>query len=615
MKTRFGMIDFELLHTTCKTANTKPLNYYCIVSSFGVSPGSQKMVTTNVNGFLNIIEALDAAPAELPFVTAWLDEDTSETVSFGEFRRRARLQARVLRDHDVTVGDRVIIVMPQGIPAMAVFVGAMMLGAVPAFLAYPNFKVEPSKYRYGLAGVTANLSAKVVVIDEEFPDDMLGYVSLKEETGLIRAGDGKSADTEDALPDLKHVPETLAFIQHSAGTTGLQKGVALTHAAVLRQIEYLARALQIDPAADRVYSWLPLYHDMGLIACFMLPMVSRLTVVMQSPLDWVMHPESMLEIISKFKCTLAWMPNFAFQFVPRRTPRDRWAQYNLSSVRALINCSEPVRVSSMHEFQSAFASIGLKSNALQSSYAMAENVFAVTQSDITQPSGPPRIWADGQQFRANHVIVSVAEGTAGSISFQSSGRLLPGQQVRIVSDSGELLGDGHAGEIYIKSDTLFEGYYNRPDLTTVAIVDGWYRTGDLGFCLDGELFVVGRKKDLIIVGGENLYPQDIEEIVGSHATIHDGRAVAMGVYNPDLGTDDIVVVAEVEREELLADAEKIQRELRNLVVAGIGVAVRTILLKPPKWIVKSTAGKPARSSTRDKLLHEHPELNPDPEKA
>ena len=572
-------------------------------------------MTTNVHGFLNIIEALEAAPAERPFVTDWVDEETSDTVSFGEFRRRARLQASVLHAHAVRLGDRVIIVMPQGIPSMAVFVGAMMLGAVPAFLAYPNFKVEPSKYRYGLAGVTANLSAKVVVIDEEFPDDMLGYVSLKEGTELIRASDGKSADREDALPDLKHLPEGLAFIQHSAGTTGLQKGVALTHAAVLKQIEHLAGVLQIDPAADSVYSWLPLYHDMGLIACFMLPMICHMPVVMQSPLDWVMRPESMLRVISDFKCTLGWMPNFAFQFVPRRTPRERWAEYDLSSVRALINCSEPVRVSSMHEFHSAFASTGLKSNALQSSYAMAENVFAVTQSDLAGPSGPPRIWADGQQFRAKHLIVSVAEGTAGSISFQSSGRLLPGNEVRIVSDSGERLDDGRAGEIHIKSDTLFEGYYNRPDLTADAIVDGWYRTGDLGFCLDGELFVVGRKKDLIIVGGENLYPQDIEEIVGSHSAIHDGRVVATGVYNPDLGTDDIVVVAEVEREELLVDAEKIQRELRGLVVAGIGVAVRTILLKPPKWIVKSTAGKPARSATRDKLLREHPELNPEPEKS
>jgi acyl-CoA synthetase (AMP-forming)/AMP-acid ligase II len=351
---------------------------------------------------------------------------------------------------------------------------------------------------------------------------------------------------------------------------------------------------------------------MGLIACFMLPMVCHLPVVMQSPLDWVMHPETMLQIISEHKCTLAWMPNFAFQFVPRRTVQSRWAQYDLSSLRALINCSEPVRANSMNEFHHAFASIGLKRDALQSSYAMAENVFAVTQSDVTQASGPVCIWADGLQFRSQHLIIPVPEGTAGAVSLTSSGKLLPNHQVQIVSDSGEILENGFVGEILIKSDSLFEGYYNRLDLTASAIANGWYHTGDLGFYREGELFVVGREKDLLIVGGENLYPQDIEEIVGSHTAIHDGRVVAMGMYNPDLGTDDIVVVAELERVELFGNSEKIEQELRNLVIAGIGVAVRTILLMPPKWIVKSTAGKAARSATRAKLLQVHPELNHEP---
>jgi acyl-CoA synthetase (AMP-forming)/AMP-acid ligase II len=562
-----------------------------------------------VNKYRNLVEALDGAPADRPFVTVWIDEDERENVTFGEFRRRSRIQARTLREHGVNAGDRVVVVMPQGIPAMTAFVGAMMLGAVPAFLAYPNFKVEPAKYRTGLAGVTANLKAKAVLIDADFPDEMLSYVDLSGEAVLLRVDDQVKPDGDFELPTVGTKSESLAFIQHSAGTTGLQKGVALTHAAVLRQLGHLANALRIDSAADSVYSWLPLYHDMGLIACFILPMVCHLQIVMQSPIDWVMHPETTLQIISEYGCTLAWMPNFAFQFVPRRTPQSRWSQYNLSSVRALINCSEPVRPGSMDEFQNAFSSIGLKNNALQSCYAMAENVFAVTQSDVSQPSGPPRLWADGPSFRAKHLIVPVAAGTPGSMPLQSSGRLLPDQQVRIVSEAGEYLNDGHVGEILSKSDSLFDGYFNRPDLTAQAVIDGWYHSGDLGFCLGGELYVVGRKKDLLIVGGENFYPQDIEEIAGSHPAIHDGRVVAMGVYNPDLGTESIVIVAEVEQEKLLERSEEIEREVRNQVVAGLGVAVRMILLKPPRWIVKSTAGKAARSATREKLLQEHPEIS------
>ncbi|MGO9087864.1 MAG: AMP-binding protein [Terriglobales bacterium] len=565
--------------------------------------------------FANLIEALEAAPGARPFVTAWIDEDERQTVTFAEFRRRARLEADALRVHGLMAGDRVVIIMPQGIPAMTTFVAAMMLGAAPAFLAYPNFKVEPSKYRSGLAGVTANLSAKAVVIDEEFPEEMLECVSVGRETKLLRAG-GKDFGGEKELTDLqerhlaKEAPrihsESLAFIQHSAGTTGLQKGVALTHAAVLRQLEYLAQSLKVDGTTDRVYSWLPLYHDMGLIACFMLPMVCHVPLVMQSPIDWVMRPETMLQIISEYKCTLAWMPNFAFQFVPRRTPQSRWAEYDLSSVRLLINCSEPVRASSMAEFQKAF---GIKNTVLQSSYAMAENVFAVTQSAIDQPTGPARIWVDGQQFRGAHRIVPVEGRTPGALSFTSSGRLLPNQQVRIVSNSGDVLGSDFVGEILVQSDCLFEGYYNRSDLTAQAIIDGWYHTGDLGFYLEDELYVVGRNKDLLIIGGENIYPQDIEEIVAGHPAVHDGRAVAMAVYNPDLGTEDIVVAAEVEHEESLVNAVELEREICSRVVAGLGVSVRRVFLRPPKWIVKSTAGKAARSATREKLLHEHPELN------
>lgn len=559
----------------------------------------------------NLIDALENAPGERPFVISWIDEDERETLTFAEFRQRARLQAAFLRERGVTAGDRVVIIMPQGAVAMTAFVGAMMLAAVPTFLAYPNFKVEPAKYRAGLAGVTANLKAKAVIIDAEFPVEMIECVTLSDQTALLRmqtATPARPADCADVIgggqaPPIR--PESLAFIQHSAGTTGLQKGVALTHAAVLRQLESLSGALKINPESDIVYSWLPLYHDMGLIACFMLPMVCHIPVVMQLPLDWVMHPETMLEIINEYKCTLAWMPNFAFQFVPRRTPQSRWGQHDLSSLRALINCSEPVRASSMLEFRKAFH---LRDRVLQSSYAMAENVFAVTQSDIDRDSGPACLWADGKCFRSEHRIVPVADAAPGAIAFTSSGRLLPGHEVRIVSESAAPFDDGYVGEVCIRSDCLFNGYYNRPDLTAEAIDDGWYHSGDLGFCWSGELYVVGRKKDLLIVGGENIYPQDIEEIVGGHPAVHDGRVIAMGLYNPDLGTEDIVVVAELEREDLLAGASEIEAEIRSRVVAGMGVAIRTIFLKPPKWIVKSTAGKAARSATREKLLREHPEL-------
>jgi acyl-CoA synthetase (AMP-forming)/AMP-acid ligase II len=237
---------------------------------------------------------------------------------------------------------------------------------------------------------------------------------------------------------------------------------------------------------------------------------------------------------------------------------------------------------------------------------MAENVFAVTQSKIQD--GPRRIWIDSKELLARNVAAPVADGAAAAACFVSSGQCLPGNAVRIVSSEGRDLSDNEVGEIIVRSDSLFRGYYNRTDLSAAVLKEGWYWTGDLGFRVDGELYVTGRKKDLIIVAGKNIYPQDVEEIVSRHPAIHDGRVVAFGLYNASQGTEDIIVAAELENETEAKNALEIERAIGNAVVAELDLAPRAIFLKPPAWIVKSTAGKPARSATRGKLLAEQPDL-------
>jgi fatty-acyl-CoA synthase len=555
--------------------------------------------------FATLTEALAAAPEVQPFVTMWFDDDDQRTFSFGEFRRWSNSQAARFSSRGLGKGDTVILIMPQGVALMAAFAGAMLLGAVPAILAYPTFKVEPAKYRFGLKGVSANLNAKLVVVDDLFPAEFLESASLGDQSKLIRVSSVPSATQDVAAPQFHCQQDDLAFIQHSAGTTGLQKGVALSHGAVLRQLVHLGGCLKIQ-SSDRIYSWLPLYHDMGLIACFILPMVYHLHLVMQSPTDWVLQPESMLHLISRYKCTLSWVPNFTLQFLARRVKAQDREEYNLSSLRALINCSEPVRAESMNAFTSAFFPCGLQPSTLQSSYAMAENVFAVTQSKISRE--PRRIWIDIRKYQSERIAVTAEHDSDSALCLVSSGKCLPKNEVRIVSEKGEALPDGHVGEILIRSDSLLDGYYNRPDLTALSLRNGWYWSGDLGFLLEEELYVTGRKKDLIIVGGKNIYPQDLEEIACGHPSIHDGRAVAFGWYNPDLGTEEIVIVAEVEDSATLADPSLIERAVRTAIVEELAVAPRAIYLKPPRWIIKSTAGKPARSATREKLLAEHPEL-------
>ena len=533
-----------------------------------------------------LISALLNAPVERPFVTMYRDGDDIETVTFGQFTHRVRCQATRLAAEGVSAGDRVILIMPQDIPLMVSFAATMLIGAIPAILAYPNFKIEPSKYRHGLAGVSRNLNARFVVLDEAFPDDLRSHVAL-ENTRVLHAVEHVEAAPEHVGP--RSSPQDIAFIQHSAGTTGLQKGVALTHAAVLTQLRHLTGALQLRQD-DRIYSWLPLYHDMGLIACFMLPMAFHVPVVMQSPTDWVMQPAMMPFLISKYRCTLAWAPNFTYQFLARRVRPEDKAGFDLSSLRMLINCSEPVRAQSTDEFVAAYAACGLKPGVVQASYAMAENVFAVTQSGGAYGSGPARFRMKLQAL-TDRQVAEPAEDGVRAVDVVSSGRCLPNNRVRIVGADGAELPDGHVGEIHIQSDSLFNGYYNRPDLTEKALKDGWYMSGDLGFVRDGELYVIGRKDDLIIVAGKNIYPGDIEEIVGGDLRIRDGRVVAFGLFNPDIGTEEIVVVAEVRDINDLKHASAIEQAARNAVVAELGVAVRALYLKEPAWIVKEYGRK------------------------
>ena len=532
-----------------------------------------------------------------------------QTVTFGDFRALVSGQAVFLREHGLISGDTVILVMPQGISLMAVFTAALYLGAIPSILAYPNSKADASKYRFGLTGISANLEARLIVVDDAFPEELMVHLHFGDQTNLAKTDASLTPQPAQITPSPIN-PDQIAFIQHSGGTTGLQKGVALSHAAVLRQINHLASALRLS-SEDRIYSWLPLYHDMGLIACFMLPLICHLSVVMQSPTEWVLQPQIMMRLISEYRCTLAWIPNFTLQFLARSTRREDRSQYNLSSLRMLINCSEPVRAASIDEFLAAYEQCHLHPHVLQSCYAMAETVFAVTQSGCNGHPDPERVWLDAGVLRKKHLARPVEPNAPGAICLVSSGACLPGTQIYIVSENGDHLPSGNVGEIVIHSDAMLDGYYNRPDLTANALRDGFYWSGDLGFELEGELYVIGRKKDLIIVDGENIYPQDIEEIISRHPSIHDGRAIAMGVFNSNHGTEDIVAVAEVNDDKDLKNAIAIERELKMSVKSELAVAVRAIYIKPPKWIVKSTAGKPARSTTRKKLLSEHPELSAD----
>lgn len=523
-----------------------------------------------------------------------------QPVTTRQFFYHATGYAQAILRAGVLPGEVVILILNQEEDLLYTFFGAILAGAVPAIMPYLTEKLSADHYRQSLAALMETTCPAAVITYPQF----LGEVEL--------AAAGKNSlrsilTTQEILPvdeiDFEHLPglqrtsDEIVLLQHSSGTTGLQKGVALSHAAVLNQIESYARAIHLNEK-DVAVSWLPLYHDMGLIAGFILPILSRIPLVLMSPFDWVRAPYRLLQAVSRYQGTLTWLPNFAFNFCAQKIRGRDLAGIDLSSWRAVINCSEPIHVSSHQQFVERFAPYGFRPQAIATSYAMAENVFAVTQGGIESP-----VVVDPVQ-RRKFMTQKVAEPASPddeSFIIVSSGRPIDSTRIKVIDSKGHHLPDRIIGEIAIQSNCMLSGYFNRSDLTHKAFRDGWYLTGDLGYIADGELFVTGRMKDLIIVGGKNIYPQDLERLAGEVPGVHAGRVVAFGIYSEEAGTEEVVLLAEADTDQPL-QRQSIADQIRSNVNQGSDIVLRYIEVLDRGWLLKTSSGKIARGANREKYL-------------
>jgi acyl-CoA synthetase (AMP-forming)/AMP-acid ligase II len=476
------------------------------------------------------------------------------------------------------------------------------MGAIPSIMPFLTEKLSPERYRTDLAALISVTEPAAIVTYPEFEAEVRAALKPGDSVRAVIRTDELAPESEPdiaILPGLIRTPDDVALLQHSSGTTGLQKGVALSHRAIFNQLDAYGQALALNPE-DVTVSWLPLYHDMGLIAGFLMPILSGNSLVLNSPFDWVRAPHRLMQAVSQYKGTLSWLPNFAYNFCAQKI-RDRYLEgVDLSSWRAVINCSEPVHWESHRIFYERFRSYGLKLEALQTSYAMAENVFGVTQSDLSRPPKVEEI--DREMFMSDRKACPPIDGHP-ILKMMSSGRPLSNTQIRILNEHTKALPNGNVGEIALKSDCMLTGYYHRPDATEKAIIDGWFLTGDYGYISNEEVFVSGRKKDMIIVGGRNVYPQDLESLSYEVPGVHAGRSVAFGVFNPETGTEDVVIVAEVDSANE-AEQQKIADKIREQVTKNSAIALRHVKVVDPKWILKTSSGKTARTANKEKFLNE-----------
>jgi len=524
------------------------------------------------------------------------------SLTLDQLLRGANSYARAYSSARIQPGEVVVLILQHSEELIYAFWGAILHGAIPSIMPFLTEKLSPERYRADLSALISVTEPSAIVTYPEFEEEVRGALKDGDSVRAVVVTNQVEKQSEfdlDSFAGFRRKPEDIVILQHSSGTTGLQKGVALSHQAVFNQLDAYSKALELNEN-DVVVSWLPLYHDMGFIAGFIMPILSGVHLVLQSPFDWVRAPYKLMQAVTKYKGTLSWLPNFAYNFCAQKI-RDRHLEgVDLSTWRAVINCSEPVRWESHHAFYEKFKPYGLKLEALQTSYAMAENVFSVTQSPLG--TNPAVVEIDREAFMSERVAKNPIDGRL-SMKMMSSGHPLENVKVKILDESRIEVNERVIGEVALKSDCMLTGYYHRDDITEKAFADGWYLTGDYGFVIGDDVFVSGRKKDMIIVGGKNVYPQDLEALTYEVPGVHAGRSVAFGMFNEEEGTEDVVIIAEVDSEDV-SEQQKIADAIRLHVTKNSAVALRYVRAVDSKWILKTSSGKTARSANKEKFLKE-----------
>lgn len=546
---------------------------------------------------MHLLAALCQHAQENPARPAFIvyHEDKITTLSRARLWEESARWAARLHAAIGTAGGVIFIVMKHRPELYTAFLGAMRAGLTPSFLPFPSAKQEPERYWRLHREVFHHVHPVAVITSAELAMQMREVL-----VGLnVSILDVDEINAAPVVVDEAPPPEFLdsvALLQHSSGTTGLKKGVALTFRQIAYQVASYRASLNIGPE-DAIASWLPLYHDMGLMTGFLLPVQTGTPVISLDAFAWVSEPISLLDRMAAHNCTLAWLPNFAFAHMARTRPFD-WTA-DLSRVRAFIGCSEPNRLETFSSFAETFAPNGVRLDQLQACYAMAETVFAVSQS---LPGAPPRVLQLDSAALSRGEVVPVDDNGPHTLSFISNGALLNGIELRI-GTPGDATSEGRPriGEIHLRGAFVFDGYHRNPQATAAAIEQGWYRTGDVGFLDGDEIFICGRMKEIIIVHGRNYYAGDLEAVVSRIVGVIPGRAVVFGVYNAESASEEAVAVVETD----LQDARQrldLRRTVRRTVLAATGLSLHTVRCEQRGWLLKTSSGKINRGDNVAKFL-------------
>jgi 1-acyl-sn-glycerol-3-phosphate acyltransferase len=538
-----------------------------------------------------------AEPAR-PAVFLREDDAGERTISYGRLWRDAAAVAGGLRAAGLGKGDPVALMLPTGHDFLRTFQGILVAGAVPIPI-YPPARLDRlDEYVRRQSGILADAGVRLLVtIPRARPvAAILGPAvpTLRRTTTadeLAEAGpawDTPGGEGSDA-----------AFVQYTSGSTGHPKGVLLTHDNLLANIRAVARGVDVRPT-DVGASWLPLYHDMGLIGTWLFCLHHGLPLSLQSPLSFLARPERWLWAIHERRATLSAAPNFAYELCVRRVKDAALEGLDLSSWRCALNGAEPVNPETMERFIARFARYGFRREAMMPVYGLAECSVALC---FPPPGRGPRLdRVERRAFEAEGRAEAARDDDAAALAFPSVGTPLPEHEVHIVDEAGTEVEERTLGRLVFRGPSATPGYLGKPEATAaITLPGGFLDSGDLAYRAGGELFIAGRRKDVIIKAGRNLVPQEIEEAAAEAAGVRRGCVAAFGVAAPDLGTERLVVVAET-RLSAAMERDAAAAEVMARVTDAVGVPPDEVVLVPPGGVPKTSSGKIRRSAAREQYL-------------
>ncbi|HXV24147.1 MAG TPA: AMP-binding protein [Alphaproteobacteria bacterium] len=524
-----------------------------------------------------------------------------QPLSYGELWRRAQTIATGLRELLVEERDPVAIMLPTGIDFFATFIAILLAGAVPVSIYPPQRRAQAQEHLLRQAGILRNAGARVLITS---PEAALFGQLIKAQVETIHSVVTVEALTRAGVRDIRAASggAAVALLQYTSGSTGNPKGVILSHENVLANIRALGQALDVR-AEDVVVSWLPPYHDMGLIGSWMGSLYYGLPFVVMSPLSFLGRPERWLWAIHRFHGTLSAAPNFAYELCVQKIADRRIQGLDLSSWRMAGNGAEAVQADTIARFAARFAAYGFRTNAMTPMYGLAENAVALTVSPVGR--GPRIDRVDRAVLGSLGRAEPAAEEDPRAATFVSSGVPIPGHEVRILGPSLAEAMDREEGHIQFRGPSATSGYCRDPEKTAALRQGEWLNTGDRGYIDQGELFVTGRIKDIVVRAGRKLHPEEIEAAVGEIAGVRTGRVAVFASPDPRTGTERLVVVAETR----LLDAgarDTLRRQIIERSTAILEAPPEEVVLAAAGTVPKTANGKLRRAACR--ILYEQGNL-------